>query len=157
MYLLDKKTLAESGPEIWREFMDGNWVVNKNAIPFCAIGADHGLEQVKKWWKSAEDFIGITLNHNALTKFFHVAPELSIIANEAHEIAGLKSAQTTTHYELSYAMTKRQEKNVLKLVDTIKQFCDPFAKVVGLTQMFWWKSRIVSIFLLFLILLHVLI
>ena len=29
--------------------------------------------------------------------------------------------------------------------------------VVGLTQMFWWKSRIVAIFLLFLILLHVLI
>ena len=29
--------------------------------------------------------------------------------------------------------------------------------LVGLTQMFWWKSRIVAIFLLFLILLHVLI
>ena len=29
--------------------------------------------------------------------------------------------------------------------------------IVGLTQMFWWKSRIVAIFLLFLILLHVLI
>ena len=31
------------------------------------------------------------------------------------------------------------------------------SKLVGLTQMFWWKSRIVAIFLLFLILLHVLI
>ena len=68
-----------------------------------------------------------TQNHNALTKFFHVALELSIIANEAHEMAGLKSAKTTTHYELSDAMTKRQENNVLKLVDTIKEFCDPFA------------------------------
>ena len=56
-----------------------------------------------------------------------MALELSIIANEAHEMAGLKSAKTTTHYELSDAMTKRQENNVLKLVDTIKQFCDPFA------------------------------
>ena len=74
-----------------------------------------------------EDFIGIHKNHNALTKFFHVALELSIIANEAHEMAGLKSAKTTTHYELSDAMTKRQENNVLKLVDTIKEFCDPFA------------------------------
>ena len=68
-----------------------------------------------------------TQNHNALTKFFQVALELSIIANEAHEMAGLKSAKTTTHYELSDAMTKRQENNVLKLVDTIKEFCDPFA------------------------------
>ena len=48
MYLADMKSLAESDPEIWREFMDGNWVVKKNAIPFCAIGADHGLEQVTK-------------------------------------------------------------------------------------------------------------
>ena len=56
-----------------------------------------------------------------------MAPELSIIVNEAHEMAGLKSAKTTTQYELSDAMTKRQENNVLKLVDTLKQFCDPFA------------------------------
>ena len=51
MYLSDMKSLAESDPEIWREFMDGNWVVNKNAIPFFAIGADHGLEQVNKMMK----------------------------------------------------------------------------------------------------------
>ena len=56
-----------------------------------------------------------------------MASELSVIANEAHEMAGLKSAKTTTHYELSDAMTKRQENNVLNLVDNIKQFCDPFA------------------------------
>ena len=48
MYLSDMKSLAESDPEIWREFMDGNWVVNKNANPFFAIGADHGLEQVNQ-------------------------------------------------------------------------------------------------------------
>ena len=37
--------------------------------------------------------------------------------------------------------------------DSIKRYY----QIVGLTQMFWWKSRIVAIFLLFLILLHVLI
>ena len=36
--------------------MDGNWVVNKNAIPFCAIGADHGLEQVNKMMKVSGGF-----------------------------------------------------------------------------------------------------
>ena len=122
MYLGDMKSLAESDPEIWRKFVDGNGVVNKNEIPFCAIRADHGLEQVNKMMKSAEDFICITQNHNALTKFFHVAPDLSIIANEACEMTGLKSAKTTTHYKLFDAMTKKQENNVLKLVDTIKQF-----------------------------------
>ena len=71
--------------------------------------------------------VGITQNANALTKFFLAAPELSNIANEAHEMAGLKSAKRTTHHELSDTMTKRQEKNVLELVDSIKQFCDPFA------------------------------
>ena len=111
----------------WKLGCDGNWVVNKNAIPFCAIGADHALEQVNRIMKVSGGLIGITQNHNALTKFFLVAPELSNIANEASEMAGLKSAKTTTHYELSDAMTKRQENKVLKLVDTIKQFCDPFA------------------------------
>ena len=27
IYLADMKSLAESDPEIWREFIDGNWVV----------------------------------------------------------------------------------------------------------------------------------
>ena len=51
IYLANLKSLAESDSEIWREFMDGNWVGKKNANPFCAFGADLGLEQINKMMK----------------------------------------------------------------------------------------------------------
>ena len=57
--------------------MEGNWVVNKNMVPFCAIGPDHALEQVNRMLKVAGGLTGITLNPYACTKFFLVAPELA--------------------------------------------------------------------------------
>ena len=57
------------------------------------------------------------------------ALELSNMAKEAHEMAGLglKSAKTATHHELSKTMNKRREK-CSGLVDTINSF-------VNLSQM----------------------
>ena len=79
LYLAEMKCLEESDLEIWAEFMQGNWVVDKNTIPFCAIGADHVLEQVNRMMKVGGGIVGITQNPSALTKFFLVAPELSHI------------------------------------------------------------------------------
>ena len=61
IYLADMKALERSDPDIWTEFMNGNWVVNKSRIPFCAIRADHALEQVNRSMKVSGGLIGITL------------------------------------------------------------------------------------------------
>ena len=60
------KWLEESDPEIWTDFMQGNWVVNKNTIPFCAIGVDHALEQVKAMALSASLIILVLLQSSFL-------------------------------------------------------------------------------------------
>ena len=54
--------------------MKGNWIVNKNKVPFCAIGADHALEQVNRSMKVAGGLIGISQNPSARTKFFSNCP-----------------------------------------------------------------------------------
>lgn len=71
--------LENSSPEIHQEFLDGNWVINKNIVPFCSIGGDHGLEQMIKIMKITGGIVGITLNPNALARFFLIAPEISRI------------------------------------------------------------------------------
>ena len=45
VYLAYMKTLAQSDAEILEGFMKGNWVLNKNVIPFCAVG------QITPWSK----------------------------------------------------------------------------------------------------------
>ena len=71
-----------------QEFIDGNFVVNKNQIPLCAIGVDHALEHINRITKVTGGLVGITQNANAQERFFLTAPELSRLAEEAQVMAG---------------------------------------------------------------------
>ena len=48
IYLTEMSQLERTYPKVWSVFSNGNWVVNKNTIPFCAIGPDHALEQINR-------------------------------------------------------------------------------------------------------------
>ncbi|KAK3716432.1 hypothetical protein QZH41_005461 [Actinostola sp. cb2023] len=62
-------------PEIYAEFQNGNWVVNKNPrVAFCALGADHSLEHINRSMKVTGGLVGITLNTSAHAKFFSDRP-----------------------------------------------------------------------------------
>ena len=92
LYLAKMTALKESGPRIYVEFVQGNWVVNKNGqVPFCAVGADNGLEHmhINCSIKLSGGLVGITLNPNARTKFFLIARELARLADQAKDIAGV--------------------------------------------------------------------
>ena len=77
-----------------QEFMDRNLIVNKNQIPFCAIGVDHALEHINRIVKVTGGLMDITQNASARERFFLTAPELSRLAKETHVMAG---SPTTTH------------------------------------------------------------
>ena len=48
LYLAEMQMLQVTDPEKYEEFLEGNWVAcNKNLrVPFCALGADHALEEI---------------------------------------------------------------------------------------------------------------
>ena len=47
LYLAEIKMLQVTDPEKYEEFLEGNWVVNKNLrVLFCALGADRALEEI---------------------------------------------------------------------------------------------------------------
>ena len=54
--------------DIHEEFI-GDWVVNKNKdVAFCALGAEHALEQINRQMK-VKGLVGITLNQSARNRF----------------------------------------------------------------------------------------
>ena len=59
------KALQSTDPDLHQEFIDGNFVVNKNQIPFCAIGVDHALEHINRIMKVTGGLVGITQNASA--------------------------------------------------------------------------------------------
>ena len=52
LYLAEMASLESSDPEIYGEFITGNWVVNKNKeVPFRAVGGDTALEHLNRSMK----------------------------------------------------------------------------------------------------------
>ncbi|KAK3746101.1 hypothetical protein QZH41_015518, partial [Actinostola sp. cb2023] len=128
VYLAEMASLEASDPEIYDEFINGNWVVNKNEeVSFCAVGADNALEHLNRSMKVSGGLVGITLNESARTKFFLIAPELSRLAEEAKCMAGLSPETPEQHHNLSAAILAREEKGVHQLTTTIKSFTNPFS------------------------------
>ena len=127
LYLAEMKMLPETDPEIYEEFQQGNWVVNKNScVSFCAVGADNALEHVNRSMKVSGGLIGITLNPNARTKYFLIAPELARLAEKAKQMAGTSPKTAKHHHSLTNAVRSRQEKNIEQLATTIRTFTNPF-------------------------------
>ena len=65
LYLAEMTALLVTDPDIHQEFIDGNFGVNKNQIPFCAIGVDHALEHINRIMKVTGGHVGITQNASA--------------------------------------------------------------------------------------------
>ena len=130
VYLAEMSSLNEADPEIYEEFIQGNWVVNKNAqVPFCAVGADNAHEHINRSMKVSGGLIGITLNEAARTKFFLIAPELARLAEQAKKMAGVSFKTQGHHHNLTTAVLAREEKGVAQLTATIEGFTNPFPDI----------------------------
>ena len=125
VYLAEMAKLKEKDPKIYEEFQRGNWVVNKNSsVSFCAVGADNALEHVNCSIKVSGGQIGVTLNPNARTKYFLIAPELARLTEQAKEMAGTSSKKGKYRDAITSVRTC-QEKNIEQLVDCINRFMNP--------------------------------
>ena len=64
--IAEVSSLKASDPEIYEEFAQGNWVVNKIAkVPFCSIGADNALQHKNCSMNTSGGLVGIILNEAA--------------------------------------------------------------------------------------------
>lgn len=128
LYLAEMDSLPETDPDVYAEFLSGNWVVNKNTnIPFCALGADHALEHVNRSMKVRGGLVGITLNQTARNKFFLTAPEMANLSGQAKDMAGVAPKIQTQHHNHTPAVLSREDKNIKALMETIETFTNPFA------------------------------
>ena len=96
-------------------------------MSFCAVGADNALEHVNRSMKVSGGLIGITLNPNARTKYFLIAPELARLTEQAKEMAGT-SSKKGKHHDTITSVRTCQEKNIEQPVDCINRLTNPFSE-----------------------------
>ena len=127
LYIAEMRELENSEPALWQEFLDGNWIVNKNAIPFCSIGADHALEHINRMMKVSGGIIGITLNESARARFFLVSPEVAKISADTFKMSGTVSDSKAKHHEDNESTLQRLSVNVQSLKAVLQRCGNPFA------------------------------
>ena len=94
--------------------------MNKNGIPFCAIGPDHAIEHENKTMKVRGSLKSLTEQPAAMARWFLIAPELSRLAAGAEAMLGVQAHSLTHHHDLSNAVINRYEENAKKLKDVFK-------------------------------------
>ena len=124
LYLAQMHRLKIDDPDIHHEFMQGNFCVNKNEIPFCAIGPDHAIEQVDEDSGRAERSNTATSSHGKMVPCG--ARTKSTLRRKLSTWWGEQRASSSHHHDLSDAITNCYYENVQKLKDVLKA-SDPFA------------------------------
>jgi len=62
LYMSTMQETEKDHPEIWAEFVKGNFCVTKGVAGFTSIGPDHGIEQENRELKVVGGIVGITQN-----------------------------------------------------------------------------------------------
>ena len=108
--------LEESDPEIWQYLDAGNFSVQKNTVPFTAIGADHALEQENRSMKVSGGIVGIGNKQAALDQYFLIAPHLKrIIQSFCTYLKISNTNQNRQHYQLTDTTNQRMLTNVVQI------------------------------------------
>ena len=115
-YLADMLYFKKGDPTVWKFFQEGNFSVQKNPIPFTAIGRNHTGEQENKKVKISRGLKGIFRNLNARTRFFLNVPILKQIIKEMQNMRGVTKNRSTLHHHLNKAHQTIQSSRVIQLV-----------------------------------------
>ena len=128
LYISTMQETEKQHPEVWEEFMQGNFCVSKGAAGFTSMAPDHGIEQENRSLKVIGGIVGITQNEKSLDKYFLIAPELTKLLSEfekAYCIAG--DDKRAQHHELTGGKLSRMINNATKLTTVFREHGDPFA------------------------------
>ena len=66
VYLFDMQQLSETAPTVYREFMDGNFVMKHTPQKFNNVSTDQALEFVNKMCKVSGGLVGITRTESSM-------------------------------------------------------------------------------------------
>ena len=133
VYLVDMQTLDAVHSTVKQEFLIGNHAVSRSQNSFSQVWTDMALEQsVNLDSKSKGGIVGITQKSEALERWFLTCHERAAITSAIKEICGIEDSERVgTHKESSLARIRRDEEDVLKLMEMFDSglLSNPFTRL----------------------------
>ena len=132
IYLADMGQLEQKHPEVYQRFMEGEHAISRSSQPFARVWTDMALEQsINLDSKSKGGIVGISLNADALQRWFLTSHERAAITSAVKQMCGINDLdQVGTHKEAAPKRVERDENDVRKIVSCFKSglMKDPFSE-----------------------------
>ena len=132
IYLADMEQLQQKHPTVYQRFMEGDHVISRSSQPFSSVWTDMTLKQsINLDSKSKGGIVGISLNADALHRWFLTCHERAAITSAVRRMCGSDDPdQIGTHKEATLTRVERDENDVQKIIILFKSglMKDPIAK-----------------------------
>ena len=126
--------LLEKHPDVYVEFLKGNFVVEKSLHKFSLIGKDQSHEQSNKSLQAHGRVVGLYENPEALTLLYRLTgPDSSRCVEEFKSLVVTHNL-STAHHEEAHSLQVKYRKDVLAFVVIVQQLSNPFAPGQGCTR-----------------------
>ena len=114
-------------PPIFEEFKEnGHWVVSKTMNRFSAMPIDQCHEQNNEIVKGSGGAVGLTENPSAFQKWMLAGPEQARLLQEFEKETVGEETRKHFHHEENLSTQQTFKQQTLSLVNTIKEFGNPF-------------------------------
>ena len=122
VYLADMEQLQQKHPTVYQRFMEDDHVISRSSQPFSSVWTDMSLEQsINLDPKSKGGIVGISLNADALHRWFLTCHERAAITSAAGRMCGSDDPDRIgTHKEAGLKRVERAENDVQKIITCFK-------------------------------------
>ena len=117
--------LSQKHPQLYAEFLKGNFVVQRSARKFSLISKDQSHEQSNKNLQAHDGAVGLYENPEALTLFMLVSPDCTRCIEEFETVLDTTTSGTA-HHEEAGALQAKFRTDVLAFVEVAEQLGNPF-------------------------------
>ncbi|KAJ3597309.1 hypothetical protein NHX12_000837 [Muraenolepis orangiensis] len=125
VFIADMEQLAQTAPEVYQGFLDGDFVAKETKHSFNEVPFDLRLEHINKTGKVAGGLIGITRNDPARNRWSITYNERASLAEDTRSLFGLThddDDDEETHKDCLQSRIKRDNHDVIQLVDQFQRY-----------------------------------
>ena len=131
IHIHDMFELQNTNPDVYEEFVNGNFVLHESNRQFSGIALDQAHEHNNARVKSDGGAIGITEKESALLRWMTSSPEICQLV-QSYDLSSKDKANTTTrHHEDIPSAQKSFLKDVSQMTETIEDLGNPFLEESG--------------------------
>ena len=138
LYLECMRKLPETHPQVYEQFLLGNFVVKTNPGTFNAVSPDMKLEQtIQQSQKSSKGVIGQTRQANYVSEWEVVYHEILAISNTLRYLipSNIGNRECELHHELYGNFALNYNKQVIKVIEFVEQQGNPFTSATGIVKL----------------------